>query len=217
VALVVTGNEVVPPGGPLRPGQVYDINSNTMACVVRENGGEPVFLGRVPDRLDALRDALWTAADEDLVLFSGGSSVGEKDLVIDVLRSMGDLIFHGMAIRPGRPTVLGRVRNKAVLGMPGNPTSCLSVSLLLVAPMLRKMARLPPSSARTVEVPLATRVASVVGRVDLLTVRLVEGSAVPAYKESGAITSMAHADGYIEIPADVALLEKGQRVRVNLF
>jgi molybdenum cofactor synthesis domain-containing protein len=188
-----------------------------MAAAVREAGGEPIFLGRVPDRLDALHDALAAAVAEDLVVFSGGSSVGEKDLVIDALRSLGDLLFHGVAIKPGRPTVLGRVRGKAVLGMPGNPTSCLSNCYILLGPMLRRMARRPPPTGHVVEVPLAARIRSPVGRVEIHTVRLVDGRAVPAFKESGAITSMAHADGYIEIPADVGVVEKGETVRVTLF
>ncbi len=217
VALLVTGDEVVAPGAPLGRGQVYDINSFTMAAAVRESGGEPVLLGRVPDWMDALHDALAAAVHEDLVVFSGGSSVGEKDLILDVLQSMGELLFHGIAVKPGRPTILGRVAGKPVLGMPGNPTSCLSNCYILLAPMLRKIARLPASEGRTVQVPLAERIASPIGRVEVHTVRLVDGAAIPAFKESGAITSMAHADGYVTIPADVVMLEKGERVRVTLF
>lgn len=217
VALLVTGEEVVPPGTPLGPGQVYDINSYTMAAAVREAGGEPVPRGRVGDRLQDLQEALQGAAKEDIVVFSGGSSVGERDLIIDVLRSAGDLLFHGVAIKPGRPTVLGRVGGTPVLGMPGNPTSCLSNCYVLLAPMLRRMARLPPPTGRVVEVPLAERIVSPPGRAEVHTVRLIGGKAVPAFKESGAITSMAHADGYIEIPPDVGAVEKGERVRVTLF
>jgi len=217
VALLTTGDEVVPPGAPIRPGQVYDINANTMASIVRENGGEPVLLGRVADELEALHAALARAVKEDLVVFSGGSSVGEKDMIIDVIRSMGDLLFHGVAVKPGKPTVLGRVAGKAVLGMPGYPTSCLSNCYMILAPMLRRMASLPPPVERVVEVPLSKRLTSALGRVEFHTVRVVDGQAVPAYKESGAITSMAHADGYIEIPANVDLLDKGEVVRVTLF
>src|SRR5882762_5039015 len=144
VALLTSGDEVIPPGKPIRPGQVYDINSNTMAGVVRENGGEAVLLGRVRDRLEPLRSALRKGLASDMVVFSGGSSVGERDMVVDVMQSMGDVLFHGIAIKPGRPTALGRVNGKPVLGMPGNPTSCLSNCYVLLAPMLRRMARLPP-------------------------------------------------------------------------
>ena len=216
-AILTTGDEVVPPGAPIRPGQVYDINAHTMASIVLESGGEPVFLGRVPDRLDALKAAIRKAAKYDLVVFSGGSSVGEKDMIIDVLQAMGELKFHGVAVKPGKPTVLGVVGGKAVLGMPGYPTSCLSNCYMMLAPMLRAMARLPPKQEKVVELPLSKRIVSSMGRMEFHTVRVEDGMAVPAYKESGAITSMAHADGYIEIPANVDLVEKGERVRVVRF
>ena len=217
VSILTTGDEVVPPGKPIRAGQVYDINSNTMASIVRENGGEPILLGRTRDRLEPLRAALRKAIVNDLVVFSGGSSVGEKDMTVDVLRSMGDVLFHGIAVKPGKPTVLARVQGKAVLGMPGNPTSCLSNGYVILAPMLRRMARQPPANPRIVEVPLGERLVTPTGRVKFHTVRIVDGQAVPAFKESSAITSMAHADGYIEIPADVARIEKGEMVRVVVF
>ena len=217
VSILVSGDEVVPPGKPIRAGQVYDINSNTIASVVLENGGEPILFGRVSDRLEALRAAVRKAIVHDLLVVSGGSSVGEKDLLIDVVGSMGEVLFHGIAVKPGKPTILGRVDGKAVLGMPGNPTSCLSNGYVILAPMLRRMARLPTRQEKVVEVPLAERVVSTIGRVKFHTVRIVDGEAVPAFKESSAITSMAHADGYIEIPANVDLVEKGEVVRVVLF
>jgi molybdenum cofactor synthesis domain-containing protein len=217
VAILTTGDEVIPPGRPIRPGQVYDINAHTMASVVRESGGEPILLGRVADTLAALKAAIRKAVKEDLVVFSGGSSVGEKDMIIDVLRAMGEVRFHGVAVKPGKPTVLGVVGGKAVLGMPGYPTSCLSNCYMMLAPMLRTIARLPPAPPKVIELPLSKRIVSSMGRVEFHTVRVEDGMAVPAYKESGAITSMAHADGYIEIPANVDLVEKGERVRVVLF
>ena len=217
VAVLTTGDEVIPPGERIRPGQVYDINAHTMAAVVRESGCEPALLGRVPDRLRALESAIRKAVAHDVVVFSGGSSVGEKDMIIDVLRSMGEVKFHGVAVKPGKPTVLGVVGGKPVLGMPGYPTSCLSNCYMLLAPMLRAMARLPPRPEKVVELPLSKRLVSSIGRVEFHTVRIENGTAVPAYKESGAITSMAHADGYIEIPANVDLLEKGETVHVVLF
>jgi len=138
-------------------------------------------------------------------------------MIIDVLQAMGELKFHGVAVKPGKPTVLGVVGGKAVLGMPGYPTSCLSNCYMMLAPMLRAMARLPPKQEKVVELPLSKRIVSSMGRMEFHTVRVEDGMAVPAYKESGAITSMAHADGYIEIPANVDLVEKGERVRVVRF
>src|SRR2546430_16890244 len=139
----------------------------------------------------------YTTLFRSLLVVSGGSSVGEKDLLIDVVGSMGDVLFHGIAVKPGKPTILGRVDGKAVLGMPGNPTSCLSNGYVILAPMLRRMARLPTRQEKVVEVPLAERVVSTIGRANYPTVRIVDGEAVPAFEETSTITSMAHEDGYI--------------------
>jgi molybdopterin biosynthesis enzyme len=158
-----------------------------------------------------------TAAGEDILVFSGGSSVGERDLILDVLKARGEVIFHGVAVKPGKPTVFGRVGGKPVLGMPGYPTSCLSNGYMLLVPMLRRMARLPPHHPRIVRAPLSRRIVSTTGRHQFYTVRLVDGAAVPAFKASGDITSMAHADGYIEIPANVDIVEAGEDVDVKLF
>ena len=217
VSILTTGDELVPPGQRIRPGQVYDINTYTMAAVTRENGGEPILLGRVSDRAAAVRTALRRGLDNDLVVFTGGSSAGERDLVVDVIRSLGEVLFHGIAVKPGKPTALGRVDGKPVLVMPGNPTSCLTNGYVLLRPMLRRMAHLPPTSAGTVEVPLGNPIERTPGRLEFHTVRIEDGTAVSAFKESNAITSMAHADGYIEIPADVDRIEKGAPVRVTLF
>jgi molybdopterin molybdotransferase len=127
------------------------------------------------------------------------------------------VLFHGVAVKPGKPTVLGRVTNTPVLGMPGYPTSCLSNGYMLLVPMLRRMARLPPYQPQIVRVPLARRIVSTTGRHQFYTVRIVDGGATPAFKASGDITSMAHADGYIEIPAQVDIVETGELVDVKLF
>jgi len=151
------------------------------------------------------------------VVISGGSSVGERDLLASVLDGMGEVIFHGIAVKPGKPTLLALVEGKPVLGMPGYPTSCLTNGYGLLVPMLRKIARLPDGEREPLRVPLARRVTSTIGRHQFLPVKLSKGQAVPVFKGSGAITSMADADGYIEIPANVDLLERGEVVEVKLF
>jgi molybdopterin molybdotransferase len=217
VALIPTGNEVIQPGTPLEPGQIYDVNRFTLGALASAHGCVPVPLPPAPDSLDALSAAMDEASEEDLVVFSGGSSVGERDLMIDLLNARGEILFHGIAVKPGKPTIFGRVKGKPVLGMPGNPTSCLSNGYLLLLPMIRKMARLPEHRPHVVRVPLARRIVSTTGRHQFYTVRLADGSALPAFKGSGDITSMAHADGYIEIPAQTDLVEAGELVDVNLF
>ena len=217
IAILSTGNEIVEPGRPLGPGQIYDINRFTLASIIEAHGGTAVALPTVQDTLDALSAAIDSALAEDLLVFSGGSSVGERDLIVDVLSRRGEVLFHGVAVKPGKPTVFGRVKDTPVLGMPGYPTSCLSNGYMLLVPVLRRMARLPAYQPQVVKVPLASRIVSTTGRHQFYTVRVVDGTAAPAFKASGDITSMAHADGYIEIPAQVDIVEAGELVDVKLF
>jgi molybdenum cofactor synthesis domain-containing protein len=217
IALIAAGKEVIEPGEPLEPGQIYDVNRFTLRALASAHGALAVILPPAPDTLEALSAALDAAVEQDLVVFSGGSSVGERDLMIDLLQARGQILFHGVAVKPGKPTLFGRVNGTPVVGMPGNPTSCLSNGYLLLVPMIRKMARLPEHRPRTVRVPLARRIVSTTGRHQFYTVRIADGSAVPAFKGSGDITSMANADGYIEIPAQVDIVEAGEIVDVTLF
>lgn len=217
VAIVSTGNEVVAPGRALGPGQIHDVNRHTLAAIVEAHGGMPVPFEVAGDTLDALDAAVTRAVTCDLVVFSGGSSVGNRDLVMDVLGARGTIVFHGIATRPGKPTAFGTIEGVPVFAMPGNPTSCLTNAYVLLVPFLRTMAHLPPHTPRTMRVPLARRVSSSVGRHQFYTVRLVDGQAEPAFKASGDITSMAHADGYIEIASDVGAVEAGTVVDVVLF
>jgi molybdopterin molybdotransferase len=217
IAILSTGNEIVQPGTPLGPGQIYDINQFTLSAIITAHGGEPIVLATAQDTLEALSAAIDTALAEDVLVFSGGSSVGERDLILDVLVRRGEVLFHGVAVKPGKPTVFGRVAGKPVLGMPGYPTSCLSNGYMLLVPMLRRMARLPEHRPQTVRVPLARRLVSTTGRHQFFTVRIADGVATPAFKASGDITSMSRADGYVEIPAHVDIVEAGEIVDVKLF
>jgi molybdenum cofactor synthesis domain-containing protein len=217
VAILSTGNEIVEPGRQLGPAEIYDINRYTLAAIVARHGGEPIALPSTGDTIDELSAAIDRALEHDVLVFSGGSSVGERDLILDAIRRRGEIVFHGIAVKPGKPTALGRVNGKPVIGMPGNPTSCLSNGYILLAPMLRRIARLPAHRPATLRVPLARRIVSTTGRHQFYTVRIENDAAVPAFKGSGDITSMALADGYIEIPAQVDLGEAGELVTVVLF
>ena len=126
-------------------------------------------------------------------------------------------MFHGIAVKPGKPTVFGRIGETPVFGMPGYPTSCLSNAYMLLVPLLRRVARLPEHRPHTVSVPASQRFVSTTGRHQFYTVRVVDGEAVSAFKASGDITSMSQADGYIEIPPQTDIVEKGELVDVKLF
>jgi molybdopterin molybdotransferase len=219
VAILSTGNEVVEPGADLGPGQVFDVNRFTLTAIVEAHGGMADARRPVDDSVEALGAALDACAGADIVVFSGGSSVGERDLIVDLIASRGEMIFHGIAVKPGKPTAFARLRagGTPFFGMPGNPTSCLSNAYVLLVPFLRAVARLPPVPGRTLRVPLGRRIVSQAGRLQFYTVKLDKGVAMPAFKGSGEITSLSQADGYIQIPADQSVVEEGEHVEVTLF
>jgi len=217
VAILSTGNEIADPGVELKPGQIYDINKFTLSTIIAEHGGVPMPFATAQDTIEALERAIDAVASCDLLVFSGGSSVGERDLILDVIGRKGDIVFHGIAVKPGKPTVFGTIKGTPMFGMPGYPTSCLSNAYMLLVPALRAMARLKPRHLATVALPLGQRIVSTTGRHQFYTVRIVDGQAMPAFKASGDITSMSQADGYIEIPAQTDIVEKGEVVEVKLF
>jgi molybdopterin molybdotransferase len=217
VAILSTGNEVVDPGTALAPGQIFDVNRFTLGAVVSSHGGIPEPRHAAEDTIEALTDALDASAHADLVVFSGGSSVGERDLIVDAIRARGEIIFHGIAVKPGKPTVFALLRDTPFFGMPGNPTSCLSNAYILLVPFLRAIARLPPHVPRTINAPLGRTIVSAAGRHQFYTVKLRDGATFPAFKGSGDITSLSQADGYIEISADKSRVEEGTLVEVTLF
>jgi molybdenum cofactor synthesis domain-containing protein len=217
IAVLPTGEEVIAAGKKLKPGQLYDINSHTIAALVSTHGGTPVKINIAGDKKEELRAAIKEALKSDIIVLSGGSSVGERDLLVDVIDMWGEILFHGVQVKPGKPTIFAMLEGKPLMGMPGYPTSCLINSYLFLIPAIRKMARLPSSKGDTVKAKLSRRVPGSTGRRQFLTVKLVGDEAVSVFKESGAITSIAEADGYIEIPENIDLLEKGDIVTVTLF
>ena len=219
VAILSTGNEVVEPGERLAPGHIFDVNRFTLGAIVSAHGGIAEPRHAAQDTVAALVDALDACATADLIVFSGGSSVGERDLVVDAIAARGAMVFHGIAVRPGKPTAF------ATIGRAGD-----AVLRHARQPDLVPVERLHPAGAvpaRTrataapqpnlVQAPLGRRIASAVNRHQFYTVRLRDGVAFPAFKGSGDITSLSQADGYIEIPADQSVVEEGSSVTVTLF
>ena len=148
VAILSTGNEIADPGQELQPGQIYDINKFTLSTIIQEHGGVPMPFATAQDTIEALERAIDACASCDVLVFSGGSSVGERDLILDVIGRKGEIVFHGIAVKPGKPTVFGTINGKPMFGMPGYPTSCLSNAYMLLVPALRSMARLAAASHR---------------------------------------------------------------------
>jgi molybdopterin molybdotransferase len=216
VAIMPTGEEVVEIGGRLKTGQLYDINSHTLAAVVRENGGIPKACNITGDTIEAIKSSIEAALEADMLVTSGGSSMGEKDLIINVLEEWGEVFFHGIKVKPGKPTTFAVVKNKPVLGMPGYPTSCLINAYLLLGPAIRKMGHMPHKHNLNARATLGERVVCSRDRMRFQTVKMENGMAYPIIKESGAITGTAYADGYVVVPEGKSM-EKGSEVTVTFF
>jgi len=217
IAVVPTGTEIKEVGSSLKEGQIYDVNSYTLSSIINKNGAVPIKCKVVSDTADELKSATERLFGHDMIVFSGGSSVGERDLLMGVIQELGTVVFHGIQVKPGKPTLFALVAGKPVFGMPGYPTSCLLNAYLLLVPAVRQMARAPPKTEKTMEARLAKRVISSTGRKQFLTVKMKGNQAYPVFKQSGAITSMTEADGYIILPINVDVVEKNQKVTVFLL
>jgi molybdopterin molybdotransferase len=217
VAIYSTGPEIVPQGTPLEPGQIYDINSYTLTSVIKSSGGIPFKRSIVSDTKEAIREAIFDASTYDIGVFSGGSSVGVKDLFGDVMEELGEVFFHGLRVKPGKPTLFGMVKGTPIFGMPGYPTSCLNNSYVYLAPAVRQRAGLLPNEERQLEVKMAERLESKSDREQFITVRVENNLAYRVFKQSGDITSMTHADGYIILPIGKNTVEKGETITVTLL
>ncbi len=217
VAILSTGDEIVAPGGQLQDGQIFDANTTALEAAVTAHGGEPVVAPRTGDDREMLARAFAACLREDLVLFSGGSSVGERDFALDILAARGRIHFEGLQLKPGKPTIFADVAGVPVFGLPGNPVSCLTNMYLFVAPMLCRMAHLPQPIQREVTARLSDDVVSPKGRHQVYPVRLDGEEAVPVFKTSGEITSLARADGFFEIRAEIEQVTAGSIVQVVLF
>ncbi len=217
VAIYSSGPEIAPQGQALKPGQIYDINSYTLATVIEANGGIAVVSGIIEDAIESIEESLSSASEHDLWVVSGGSSVGTKDLFSEVMEEMGEIFFHGVKTKPGKPTLFGEVDSTPMFGMPGYPTSCLNNSYVYLIPALRKIARLEPKHWVKVKLPMGHDMVSKSDREQFITVRIEDGKAYRVYKQSGDITSMTHADGFIILPIGSTEVAEGEKVEVTLL
>ncbi len=221
-----TGGEVTEPGKPLPPGKIYDINAYSISTAVTESGGKPVYFGVVPDDKEALSKALHLAlASADMVITSGGVSVGPRDYTPQIVDSLGKpgIVVYGIAVKPGKPTTIAFIGEKPVFSLPGHPTSALLIFYLLARPLIQQLAGRPVGAMKTIRAAAGSRMFSAKGRRTFVMVRLMFNKNCRLIAEpvesgaSGAITTLAKADGFVEIPENEQFVDSDQEVLVFLF
>jgi len=225
VAIVSTGDEIVPPDATPAPGQIRDINTYTLAALVEQAGGVPVSLGVVKDDYEAQRQrAVEGLSQADMLIFSAGSSVSSRDMTVQVLHSLGlpGVLVHGIAHRPGKPTIIALIEDKPAFGLPGNPVSAMIVFGLLVRPTLYALTgctQVP--QPKTVQARLTKNIPSVTGREDHVPVRLSyadgELHADPVFGKSNLIYTLIRAEGVVVVPLDQGGLYAGAEVPVQVY
>ena len=241
VTIVSTGDELVPPGTPELPtGRVRDATAPALAALVREAGGDPHFAGIVPDDREALASTLRAALrkrepstlrkgsdplegllpESDVVVVSAGSSVGARDETAAAIASLGEpgIWCHGLALRPGKPTLLADCGGVPVIGLPGNPRSALVVFRLIGMPIVRQVGGCTdPPPEPTVRARLERDLPSAAGRLDVVQVRVAGGEAIPLFGSSSLLSILTAADGYVVVPEAATGLAAGSEVEVMLY
>jgi molybdopterin molybdotransferase len=220
VAIISTGDEVVPPStARLAAGQVRDATSSALAGLVLDAGGDPLPAGIVPDERGALVDALSRVLGHaDLVVVSAGSSVGARDETAGAVGALGEIWCHGLAIKPGKPTLLAECAGVPLIGLPGNPLSALVVFRLVGVPLVWRLAgcEMPPREPNE-RAHLSRDLPSAAGRLDVVQVALRDGLAEPLFGPSALLSVLTRADGYIVVPEPATGLSGGSEVEVVLY
>lgn len=222
VAILPTGSELVEPGAPLLPGAIVDFNSVVLAGQVRDWGGAPNRLPITPDDRSLIRDRVAGALEEhDVVLINAGSSAGSEDYTAGIVRELGELLVHGVAIRPGHPLILGIARDRALIGIPGYPVSAILTSELFLKPLLYRLQGLPSPARPTARATITRKLLSPMGEDEFVRVKLgLVGDrlmAAPLSRGAGVIMSMVRADGLARLPRFSEGVHAGAEVEVDLL
>lgn len=218
IAVISTGNEIVQYNETLKPGKIFDINSQSISNAVKSCGCAPIYAGVAEDNYESLKNSIMQHMDADVIITSGGTSAGAGDVLRAVLDDIGDVFIHGIAVKPGKPTLIGLVDDKPLFGLPGYPAAALIVFHVFVAPYLRKMAsRNTLRNSDILKLKISRRYHSSRGRHQYVLVKIKDDKAYPIMKDSGAITAIAEADGYFEIPKNVEIIMEGDEIEVTLL
>jgi len=218
IAILSTGNELIDPGEKLEYGKIYDINSETISNSVKSCGCQPIKAGITKDNYDDLKNKLKEYLNMDLIITSGGTSAGTGDVLRQVLDDMGKVLVHGIAVKPGKPSIIGKIDDTIVFGLPGYPVSAFVVFHAFFAPFLRKMASIPSKQKNNVlDLKISRRYHSSKGREQYVLVEIEDDQAHPIMKDSGAIKALADADGYFKISKNVEIIDEGSIIQVKTF
>lgn len=219
VGVISTGNELLTNQEEIKPGKIYDVNSEMIKAGVESCGAEGKTLGIVKDVYDDLKAKITESLKEcDILLCSGGTSAGVGDNIRQILDEIGTVYIHGITVQPGKPTILGVVDGKIVIGLPGNPVSAIVIFNVFVAPSIKKLAGFVDEQPhKTIKGKLARRIHSPIGRMQYQLVRVEDGIVYPIFKDSGAIFSLASAAGYTKVSKQTEMVEEGEEVVVTLF
>lgn len=224
VGLLSTGDEIISCESEPSPGQVRDVNTYTLAALVRQAGGEPISYGIFPDKIKILQDAAAQALAEcDVLVITAGSSASTRDLTADVINHLGQpgVLVHGVNVRPGKPTILAVCDRKPVVGLPGNPVSALVIAELFLCPLIDVLSGLVARPQPSIKARLKVNLPSQAGREDYIPVRIISAlggsEAEPVFGKSNLIFTLARSDGLICIPPDATGLPVGQEVDVFLL
>ncbi|ADL07056.1 molybdopterin biosynthesis protein [Thermosediminibacter oceani] len=222
VAVIPTGTELVNPGEPLKPGDIIESNSAMISGLVEEWGGEALVLEKAEDDFELIKRRIEEGLSAaDVVVINAGSSAGSEDYTAKCIRAMGELLVHGVAIKPGKPVVLGRIAGKPVIGIPGYPVSAYLAMELFVKPIVYRMQGLPVPGRHKIRARLSRRVVSSIGTLEFLRVKVgrmgSEFIASPLSRGAGVIMSVVRADGIVRIPESREGIESGESVEVELL
>ncbi len=217
VGIISTGDEIVPIESEISFGKIRDINSHILSALMREKGCVCKEYGIIKDNREEIYNAVVKAVSEnDIILISGGSSAGTRDMTADIISSLGEVFAHGIAIKPGKPTIIGKIDGKAVFGLPGHPSASYFVCLRFIVPLVERLL-CRKTEERTVRAILSQNISSNHGREEIICVKNEGETAIPVFGKSGVISLLSESDGYIIIDRNREGLKSGEAVEIHLF